>query len=93
MNYATGADFTQESFLKAAERVFNLERMFLIKAGFTSADDTLPKRMLEEPMPEGPAEGQVVELDVMLPKYYELRGWDQKGVPTDEKLSELGLEW
>ena len=93
MNYATGADFTEESFLRAGERVFNLERMFLVKAGFTAADDTLPKRMLEEPLPEGPAKGHVVELDAMLPIFYQLRGWDERGVPTAEKLTELGLEW
>jgi aldehyde:ferredoxin oxidoreductase len=93
MNYATGADFTEEKFLRAGERVFNLERMFLLKAGFTAADDTLPKRMLEEPLPEGPAKGHVVELDAMLPLFYQLRGWDEKGVPTSEKLAELGLDW
>ncbi|MBI9045864.1 MAG: aldehyde ferredoxin oxidoreductase family protein [Anaerolineaceae bacterium] len=93
MNYATGSDFTEETFLLAAERVFNLERMFLLKAGFTAADDTLPPRMLKEAMPEGPAKGQIVELDVMLPEFYKLRGWDENGVPTDEKLAELGLSW
>jgi aldehyde:ferredoxin oxidoreductase len=91
MNYATGAGYTPETLLKAAERVYNLERLFLLKAGFTREDDTLPKRMLEEPLPEGPGKGQVVELDQMLPEYYRLRGWDENGVPTAEKLEELGL--
>lgn len=93
MNYATGADFTVDEFLRAGERIFNLERMFLLKAGFTADDDTLPKRMLEEPLPEGPAKGHVVELSAMLPEFYRLRGWDEKGVPTAEKLAELGLQW
>jgi len=42
-------------------------------------------------LPEGPARGRVVELDAMLPRFYEVRGWDENGVPTPEKLRELGL--
>jgi len=91
MNYATGAGYMEETLLQAGERIFNLERLFLLKAGFTREDDTLPKRMLEEPMPDGPARGHVVELDQMLPEFYRLRGWDEEGVPTDAKLAELGL--
>lgn len=91
MNYTTGVGYTEETILKAAERVYNLERMFLIGAGFTKSDDTLPPRMLKEPMPEGPAKGHVADLEEMLPRFYELRGWDENGVPTKEKLAELGL--
>jgi len=91
LNLATGADYTVESLLEAGDRVYTLERLFLTRAGFSQADDTLPPRMLEEPMPEGPAQGHVVELEEMLPEFYELRGWDEKGIPTDEKLEELGL--
>ncbi|MFQ5433713.1 MAG: aldehyde ferredoxin oxidoreductase family protein [Anaerolineae bacterium] len=91
MNLTTGAAYTAASLMQAAERVFNLERMFLIKSGITAADDTLPPRMLAEPMPEGPAAGQVVELDQMLPEFYRLRGWDEQGVPTPDKLAELGI--
>lgn len=75
----------------AGERIWNLERLFNLKAGITKKDDTLPPRMLEEPIPSGPAKGQVHELHVMLPEYYQLRGWDENGVPTEEKLKELGL--
>ena len=89
MNLTTGAGYTPEEVMIAAERVYNLERMFLIKAG--STEDTLPHRMLHEPLPDGPAKGKVVELDKMLPEFYKLRGWDEKGVPTKEKLQELGL--
>jgi aldehyde:ferredoxin oxidoreductase len=92
MNYATGAGFDEETILEAGERIFNLERMFLVKAGFTKDEDTLPMRMLEDPMSEGPAKGQVVELAAMLPKFYELRGWDENGIPTKEKLKSLGLD-
>jgi aldehyde:ferredoxin oxidoreductase len=91
LNLATGAGYTVESLLEAGDRVYTLERLFLCRAGFTRADDTLPPRMLEEPMPEGPAKGHVVELDEMLPEFYKLRGWGEDGVPTDEKLKELGL--
>ncbi len=89
MNYTTGAGYTPAEIMKAAERVYNLERMFVLKAG--STEDTLPYRMLHEPLPDGPAKGKVVELDKMLPEFYQLRGWDEKGVPTKEKLEELRL--
>ncbi|MCK7480805.1 MAG: aldehyde ferredoxin oxidoreductase C-terminal domain-containing protein [Candidatus Moduliflexus flocculans] len=65
--------------------------MFLIKAGSVHEWDTLPPRMLHEPLPDGPAKGKVVELDKMLPEFYQRRGWDEKGYPTKEKLMELGL--
>ncbi|MBW1931294.1 MAG: aldehyde ferredoxin oxidoreductase family protein [Deltaproteobacteria bacterium] len=92
MNSATGVGYDPKNLLLAGERIYNLERLFLLKAGFTKDDDTLPPRMLKEPMPEGPAQGQVVELDVMLPEYYQLRGWSSEGIPTEEKLKELGLD-
>jgi aldehyde:ferredoxin oxidoreductase len=91
MNLTTGADYTPETLMQAAERVYNLERLFLLKAGITKADDTLPPRFLEEPLTEGPAAGHVAETEKMLPKFYELRGWDEDGIPTPEKLQELGL--
>jgi len=91
MNYATGAGYDEETLLLAGERIFNLERLFLLKAGFSKQDDTLPPRMLQEPMNEGPAKGQVVELEEMLSDFYILRGWDDNGVPAEEKLRELGL--
>jgi aldehyde:ferredoxin oxidoreductase len=89
LKLSTGADYTPEEALKAAERVYNLERMFILKAG--STEDTLPYRMLHEPLPDGPAKGKVVELDKMLAEFYQLRGWDEKGFPTKEKLKELGI--
>jgi len=89
---ATGIDLGgHEGFMRTGERIFNLERLFNLKAGLTGKDDTLPPRMLKEPMPDGPAKGKVVPLDKMLPEYYRLRGWDSNGVPTPEKLKELGL--
>jgi aldehyde:ferredoxin oxidoreductase len=88
---ATGVPYTDESVLLCGERIWNLERLFNAKAGFTGADDTLPSRMLEEPMPEGPAMGRVVQLKKMLAEYYKLRGWTADGVQTPEKLKALDL--
>jgi aldehyde:ferredoxin oxidoreductase len=88
---ATGINATDEEILKAGERIWNLERLFNIKAGFTAADDTLPPRLLKEPLKSGPAKGKVVELDKMLPEYYEVRGWGADGVPTAEKLKDLSI--
>lgn len=73
------------------ERIWNLERQFNLAAGLTSADDTLPKRSLEEPAKTGAAAGKVNELGKMLPEYYEVRGWSKKGEPTAETLKRLGL--
>lgn len=91
---ATGWKFDVTDFRKTGERIWNLQKLFNVREGLTRADDTLPKRLLEEPLPEGPAKGHVVDkLDELLDTYYELRGWDkQTGKPTPEKLRELGLE-
>jgi len=88
---ATGVPYTYEEVLKIGERTWNIERLWNLKAGLTKADDTLPKRLLKEAHKEGPSAGVVVNLDAMLPVYYEERGWNQEGVPTEEKLKELGL--
>lgn len=88
---ATGADCSDADVLKAGERIWNLEKLFNLKAGFTKADDTLPERLLKEPLPNGPGKGKVVELDTMLKEYYEVRGWDENGVPSAAKLEELSL--
>ncbi|MCP4405021.1 MAG: aldehyde ferredoxin oxidoreductase, partial [bacterium] len=88
---ATRTGYTEENLLQAGERIWNLERLFNLKAGLTAADDTLPKRILEEPIPDGPSKGQVNRLSEMLPEYYQLRGWDEGGVPTSEKLEQLGM--
>ena len=89
----TGWDFGVDEFRKIGERIYNLERAFNIREGLTRADDTLPKRLLEDPLPEGPAEGHVNNLDILLDPYYEFRGWDKTtGKPTPEKLKELGLD-
>lgn len=92
MRLSTGYPFTQQLLLEAGDRIFNLERLFLLRAGLTQADDTLPPRMLNEPLPEGPGKGHIVELDQLLPRFYELRGWNQAGIPTPEKLRSLAID-
>ena len=88
----TGEPFTTEDLWKTGERIWNLERLYNLREGFTRADDTLPSRLLSEPIPAGPSAGHVVHLDAMLDEYYAFRGWDRDGVPTKEKLTELGLD-
>jgi len=92
MKGLVGWDYTDEDVLKIGERIWNLERLFNLNAGITKDDDTLPPRLLTEPLKVGPAKGKVVELDTMLKEYYEVRGWDEEGIPTEEKLKELGIE-
>jgi aldehyde:ferredoxin oxidoreductase len=88
---ATGVSYTVDDFIKVGERTWNLERLWNLKAGFTAADDTIPRRHRETPFKEGPSKGVTVHLEVMLPEYYENRGWDANGVPSRDKLTELGL--
>ncbi len=90
-NGVVGTNWTGEEILKAGERIYTLEKQFNIAAGILPEEDTLPARLLYEPMPSGPTKGHVHHLDKLLPEYYELRGWDNKGVPTKERLKDLGL--
>ena len=92
---ATGIDeFGDPEYLKlAGERIWNLERAFNCREGFTRADDRLPERFLRESHTEGPLAGQVSELEPMLDEYYEVRGWDKTtGRPTRATLERLGLK-
>jgi aldehyde:ferredoxin oxidoreductase len=91
LDAALPGEWTLERCVESGERTWTLERMFNQGAGQTGADDTLPKRMLEEPAPSGNAEGKVNELSVMLPEYYKLRGWTEDGKPSNETLARLGL--
>ncbi len=92
LNAATGMNLDQAGGLTIGERIWNLERIWNQKAGITGKDDTLPKRMLNDPIPdEGPTKGKVSGLATMLPEYYALRGWTPTGEPTAEKLASLGL--
>ena len=80
-----------DNLMKVGERVWNLERKYNLAAGFTSKDDTLPKRLLKDAAKTGPAKGLTAGLDKMLPEYYQLRGWSKDGVPSNETLSRLAL--
>ena len=91
LNAATGAGYTLEELMQAGERIINAERMFLIRAGFTRKDDSLPKRLTEDPSPTGPAKGMVCHLEKMLEEYYQVQGWSGDGMPGEEVLNRLGL--
>ncbi|KZL90709.1 aldehyde ferredoxin oxidoreductase family protein [Clostridium magnum] len=92
-NAVVGGDLHDvNSIMEAGDRVWTLEKIFNLKAGIDSSQDTLPKRLLEDPVVDGPSKGNVHKLDVLLPQYYSVRGWDAKGIPTEETLKKLGLD-
>jgi aldehyde:ferredoxin oxidoreductase len=84
-------EFTTEELEKIGERIWNMEREFNNAAGFTSKDDSLPKRLLTEAAKTGASKGMVSKLPEMLPKYYAARGWDTEGRPTAETRARLSL--
>ena len=88
---ACGEEFTMEHLNHIGERIWNMEREFNNAAGFTKADDNLPKRLLTEAAKTGPGKGVVSKLPEMLPKYYDVRGWDSEGRPTAQTKQRLGL--
>jgi len=89
---ATGIIYTPEEFRTVGERVWNMERLYNIRAGFGKKDDTLPQRFTETTLKEGNSRGRVVELDKMLGEYYVARGWNSEGVPKPELLKKLEIE-
>ena len=91
---ATGESPQREDFLKTANRIETLIRLFNNREGFTRKDDSLPYRTLYEPLPDGPAKGQFIgeeNLNRMIDEYYALRGWDASGIPTEETLGKYQL--
>ena len=88
---ACEGDWSVEGCLEVGERIWNMERLFNQAAGFTADDDKLPKRLLKEAIKSGPTKGQVSRLGEMLPKYYEIRGWNPKGEVTAETRERLSL--
>jgi len=88
---ACTSEYTVEELGKIGERVWNMEREFNNRAGFTNKDDNLPKRLMTEAAKTGPAKGLVSGLAKMLPEYYKARGWDAEGRPTKETKARLGL--
>ena len=96
INYALGWDMDVAEFRRCGERIYNLVRLYNKKAGIDRTHDTLPPRLMKDPLPDGPAEGMVIDeptLEIMKDAYYEFRGWDKAtGNPSDSKLVELGLQ-
>jgi aldehyde:ferredoxin oxidoreductase len=88
---ACEGDWSVDHLMEVGERIWNMERMYNIAAGFTAADDTLPDRLLKDAAKSGAAKGLVAGLDKMLPEYYELRGWNTDGIPTKETQQRLDL--
>ncbi|MCL2696226.1 MAG: aldehyde ferredoxin oxidoreductase C-terminal domain-containing protein, partial [Clostridiales bacterium] len=91
----TGIPMTGEELRRAGERMSNLARVLNIREGLTRADDTIPPRISEDPIPEGVGKGaslSLAELDILLDGYYDARGWTEQGVPKPDKLAELNLE-
>ncbi len=92
VNSCLGTSYKAEDLLLIGERIWNLERLFNLSAGFNSSHDTLPDRFTKEPISDGPAEGQISRISEMIPEYYHLRGWNEKGEPPPETLKALELE-
>jgi aldehyde:ferredoxin oxidoreductase len=91
----TGWDMDAAELERVGERIVNLERRFNVREGVRRADDVLPWKVMHEPIPDGPSAGMYcppAELDAMLDAYYDLRGWDAAGVPTEPRLKALGLD-
>ena len=91
-NAVTGWGYSDDEVTLIADRIYTLERLFNIREGFSKADDSLPLRCLNEPLPDGPARGNTVPLAPMLKEYYEQRGWSQdSGFPEKRTIERLGL--
>jgi aldehyde:ferredoxin oxidoreductase len=88
---ACEGEWSLEKLSQVGERIWNMEKMFNLEAGLTKDDDRLPKRLTTEPAEMGPAKGLVSGVPEMLPKYYEIRGWDTEGHPKAETKARLGL--
>jgi len=92
---ATGVKVNEEEMLTVAERVHNVERAYSCREGLDRKDDRLIGKWADEPVPNGPYKGEMIDSEkweVMLDEYYRLRGWDENGIPKKEKLKELGLD-
>ncbi|RAK03941.1 aldehyde:ferredoxin oxidoreductase [Halanaerobium saccharolyticum] len=91
VNAGTQFDYTSESLLEAGERIYNLERQFNLEAGILPEQDKLPARF-DEPLPDGPQKGKKSEYRQILPEYYEVRGWQEDGWISDQKLKEMKIK-
>jgi aldehyde:ferredoxin oxidoreductase len=95
-NLVTGIELSADELRLAAERINTLARLINIREGLSRKDDSLPWKVMNEPIPDdGPVKGAFVsqdELDLMLDDYYEARGWTLEGVPKSENLKKLGMD-
>jgi len=91
LSAATGKPIDGETLLTIGERIWNLERLFNLREGFTAKDDRLPSRF-SSPLPDGSSRQRIVRLEDMLSEYYRLRHWDQEGRPTKKLLKSLNIE-
>ena len=92
LNLATGFDYDREEYLKTGERIWNLTKIFNVKNGFTRKDETMPDRIFEEKLEIDEAKLSKEEFEKMMDEYYDIRRWNEDGVPKKEKLKELNLE-
>ena len=92
VNLALGWNWASDEVLLVGERLFNLKRLINVRWGTSRKDDVLPPRIFTHARPSGSAQGNLPHLGKMLNEYYALRGWSEEGVPTTEKLEELGLQ-
>jgi aldehyde:ferredoxin oxidoreductase len=88
---ATGEAYTVDDFIKSGERTWNLERLWNLRAGLTAAEDAVPERLTKEAFRSGPSAGVTLRLAPMLSAYYRERGWSADGIPSEQKLLQLGL--
>jgi aldehyde:ferredoxin oxidoreductase len=91
VNAGTQFDYTSESLLETGERIYNLERQFNLEAGISPAEDKLPARF-DDPLPDGPQKGISTKYREILPEYYEVRGWQEDGWISDQKLKEMKIK-
>jgi len=95
LKHGLGKDIPAEELDHIGERIWNLSRIFNLKAGFTKADDDIPMRLKKDPLKKGSCDGKILspdDFESMLQMYYRIRGWDANGVPTSERLHALGIE-
>jgi len=90
----TGIPLTGGELKTAGERIWNMEKVYNLREGWTRKDDSLPPRVLKDPIPDGGVKGSHLtedEFNFLLNDYYAARGWTSDGVPKKQKLIELGL--
>jgi len=95
VNYLFSRSWSLGELKEAGRRIWNMTRLFNCKEGFDRQEDTLPRRLFEEPLLAGQSRGEVVErekFEQMLGQYYRLQGWDERGVPAEETLKRLGIK-